>query len=181
MERDLTSECVEDLSRKKQERASVEELRQYFCGVCRNLGCSQIVTGPKDPMGERARRQVERLLSPTIVDPDLPKYQTLVRRSNFEDAREAAQAWDLRRPVPANFPDQLIDPSRLAGPRIPDKPPLRALPAQANAPLPAGAVTGALGSSRPVADPWDPASGGMRVRSGATIRLDSEGKIDPRR
>lgn len=180
---DLTDDCTNSLSGQLGREVPVDELRRFFCGRCKNMQCNQNPTGPRDPMGVRAERQIQRLLHPTIVDPSLPKYQPVVRSSNFEDAREAAEAWDLkaRRPAPPDMPDQTVDPSRLAGPRdAAGRPALRALPEGRNAPLPTGTAAKPQGPAvRDARDPWDPGAGGVKVQSGATIRLGSDGRLDP--
>lgn len=166
---DYTEDCRKSLEEQKQGPVSEGELRQFFCGTCRNLNCDANETGPRDPMGKRARLQEMRLLHPTIVDPALPKFAP-VAQQDFADAKEAAEAWDVRRPrqMP-NLESAPVRPDLLAQRGTGPRKVLRAIPDSFN--------TAALNPDQGLAlpqrglDPWDPNSGGRVVESGATIRL----------
>lgn len=177
---DLTEDCRASLEPQKQGPVSVDELRKVFCRTCRNIQCSQIETGPNDPMGKRAALQIERLLHPTIVDPKLPKFAP-VAHQDFADAKNQAEAWDIGRPAPqvVDFKEPEVRPELMAAQRIPgQRQPLRNLPEQPNAPLPPAARPLPAASRAP--DPWNPSSGGMVVKSGATLTLGPSGITEKR-
>lgn len=74
---DLTQDCLQDLSQKKEEKVKVSELREYFCNFCNNQSCEHAKMGHSSWV-ERITTQEERLLeNPNFADLQNSKWESL--------------------------------------------------------------------------------------------------------